>query len=378
VRLKNLFLITLLSMALSLTSVYAASVRIQFDLPYKKGLFSKKPNAKFREQAMQRAALEIWRSYQARLDSSKLAEIEKSRGAIEARLGDFITEITVIEETVNSDTLIVKYDVRGEVNDSLVSSIASELSGKPGTSGSGSLFAFLVVPRMQSDRQTFDATVKTKERAVVSAGVTTRSGDSVTDSENGEGVSAENSESATMEAAAATETSGSTIQKSDDVTWIAVETKGVNAEINKILTEAGYETTAADDLFTADCAESELSSQEIVDDMMSRATMTLSKESRRAITSAVKGCEVTFFATGHMDIDSIMQDEQSGGWRVRVDISIDVKNYEAKLPKNVASVKESTASIGMTQDEARDKALRDAGRRAAEIIVSQLRGKGLK
>ena len=64
---------------------YAASVRVTFDVPYESGWFSNKPSDEFRQKAMGQAKLEVWKSYQGRLDSSKLAEIEKSRSSIEAR-----------------------------------------------------------------------------------------------------------------------------------------------------------------------------------------------------------------------------------------------------------------------------------------------------
>jgi hypothetical protein len=58
-------------------------------------------------------------------------------------------------------------------------------------------------------------------------------------------------------------------------------------------------------------------------------------------------------------------------------VNVQVRDYSAKLPKTVATVQEASASIGVSQDAARDKALKDAGRKAAEIIVSQMRAKGL-
>ena len=78
-----------------------------------------------------------------------------------------------------------------------------------------------------------------------------------------------------------------------------------------------------------------------------------------------------------MDIDSVQKDDQSGGWRVRVSVNVQVKDYASKLPKTVATVQEASSSIGVSQDSARDKALKDAGRKVAEIIVSQMRAKGL-
>jgi|GEM_PF-1205059 len=368
-------LLALVGLVVLSVSAYAASVRVTFDVPYESGFFSNKPNDEFRAKAMKQATLEVWKSYQGRMDTSKLAEVERSRAAIEARLGDFITNVDVLDETVNESSKRVKYTVRAQVNDALVSTIIKGASGAPAASGSGSVFAFLFVPRMQSEAKEFDATVSKTQKVTAAKQVKKLSKESVTETEGG--VTEKSTEGAEAKAAVNVKTSGDTTRKAQETSWVVVEAKGVNAEVSKVLTESGYEPTSADDLFAADCAEKESSSEALIKDMMSRSNLTFSRNVSRMLAQTLNSCEAKFFGVGYMDIDSIQKDDQSGGWRVRVSVNVQVKDYSAKLPKTVATVQEASASIGVSQDAARDKALKDAGRKVAEIIVSQMRAKGL-
>lgn len=373
--------ITTLALSILLTgTAYAASIRVDFDMPYKKGFFKKEPNDKFRAQAMERALSEIWKKYQARLDSTKLSDIEKSREQIESRIPDFISDLKILEEKVDTKALIVSYSVRGNVNDTLVSTIISELSGDSAASGDGSSFAFLFVARRQGSVTEFEAEIsrRAKARGAVQKKTLKTTEDTVSESEEGDGTVEMEAESQGEEVnvGAEIESSGSVTRKADEASWIPIESKGVDAEVNKVLTEAGYEVTPADDLL--ECADSDYTSEDLVTDIMSQSNFRFSKEARGVISDAIKECEVQFFALGYMDVDSIMQDEQSGGWQARVSVNVTVKYYKRRLPKTVATVQESVRQTGVTQDEARDKALREAGRAAAAIIASQMRSKGLQ
>jgi hypothetical protein len=276
---------------------------------------------------------------------------------------------------VNESNKRVKYTVRALVNDALINSIIAQVSGGAKPSGSRSVFAFLFVPRIQSEAKEFDATVSKTNKVTAAKQSKSISKDSVAETEGG--VSEKTVEGEEVKAAVNTKTSGDTTRKAQETSWEVVEAKGVNAEVNKVLTENGFESTSADDMFASDCAEKESSSQELIDDMMSRSNLTFTKKTSRMLSETLRSCEAKFFGVGYMDIDSIQKDDQSGGWRVRVSVNVQVKDYSSKLPKTVATVQEASAGIGISQDAARDKALKDAGRKVAEIIVSQMRAKGL-
>ena len=369
------FLIAIWATLFLSVSTHAASVRVTFDIGYESGLFSSKPDAEFRAKALKQAELEVWKVYQGRMDSSKISDVERHRAVIESRLNDFITNLEIIDESVDESNKRVKYTVRAQVNDTLVGSIIMQASGGAKPSGSGSVFAFLFVPRMQSETTEFDASVSKTAKVTAAKQVKSVSKDSVAEIEGG--VSEKSVEGQEVKAGVNAKTSGETTRKAQETSWVIVEAKGVNAEVNKVLTESGFESTSADDMFAADCAEAESSSQELVDDMMSRSNLTFTKKTSRMLSQTLRSCEAKFFGVGYMDIDSIQKDDQSGGWRVRVSVNVEVKDYSSKLPRTVATVQEASASIGVSQDSARDKALKDAGRRVAEIIVSQMRAKGL-
>ena len=121
-----------------------------------------------------------------------------------------------------------------------------------------------------------------------------------------------------------------------------------------------------------------MEASDLIDDLMSSGKLSFSRKNRRTVNKAMKECEAVYFGYGYMDVDSVMQDPQSGGWAARVSVRAQVMYYKNKLPSREASVQESFRQIGTTYEEARDKALREAGRKVGEIITSQLRAKGLQ
>ena len=110
-------------------AVDAASIKTSFDAPYETGIFSSSPSADFKSKALERGRAEIWKAYQTKLDSTKLADIEKNKVTIEARLSDIITNVLVIDEQVVKDSRIVRYTVRGTINTTLVDTLLQAAGG---------------------------------------------------------------------------------------------------------------------------------------------------------------------------------------------------------------------------------------------------------
>jgi hypothetical protein len=316
--------------------------------------------------------------YQSKLDRSKLQELERNRTEIEARLSDLVTNLTVVDEQVVKDSRIVKYTVRATVNTSLLETLLQSSSGVA-QSGGGSLVGFLFVPRRQAETKEFDATVTKTVRATAAQSTENVNSDEV--SETGGGVEERTTQGTEARTALRTTTSGSTTRRAAQSTWEIVEAIGVDAEVNKVLTESGYEAATFDDILS-ECGKG--SADDIISDLVNSQTMNFGRDNNRIVNEALKECEVRFFGVGFLTIDSIQQDNQSGGWMVRVAVNVNVRDYgpvhagERRVAATVATVQETSSGLGRTQESATDSALQDAGRKAATIISSQLRSKGLR
>jgi hypothetical protein len=360
-------------------SAEAASIRASFDVPYDTGIFSSSPSAEFKSKALERGRTEIWKAYQTKLDSTKLADIERNKAAIETRLSDIVSNVSVVDEQVVKDSRVVKYTVRGTINTTLVDTLLQAAGGGATASGGGSLFGFLFVPRMQAETKEFDATVTKTAKATAAKSRESVTSDQVKEVEGG--VEERTVEGAEVKAGVKSTTSGSTTRKAAQSSWTIVESKGVDAEVNKVLTESGFESSSFNDIL-AECGQG--SADELIEDLVNSKTMNFTRNNIKIVSEALKECEVRFFGVGYLDVDSIQKDDQTGGWLVRVAVNVSVRDYgpvhsgERRVAATVATVQESSSGIGRTQESARDSALQAAGRQAATVVASQLRSKGLK
>ena len=367
------FLLVFLLALIAGGNVLAASLRVDFEVSYESGFFSDKPNDEQRRKALSLAKNEVWKSYLGRQDSSTLAMVEKNKDVFNKRLDEIVTNINIIDEQVNKDTRRIKYTVRAVVNDNIVSSvIASANAGAK--SGEGSPFGFLILPRLQSEAKSFDATVAKKASATTKITTESISADQVKETDGG--ASERNISGDKVSMSMSAKTSGSTTRKAQQVKWKMGDAKDVDASISKYLTEAGYEPSSYADI-AGECGTAK--TQAVRQDLLESETAELSDDVRVQVFAAGRKCELRFFAIGTLDFDSIEQDRNSGGVRARASVNVQVYDVKARLPRKVASVGPvDYYGVGPQEDGARSDAMKKAAKEAALIIVNQLRAKGLQ
>ena len=354
-------------------SVLAASLRVSFEVPYEAGFFSDKPSDEQRRKALSLAKDEVWKSYLGRQDSSTLSMVEKNKDAFTKRLDEIVTGIDILDEQVNKDARRIKYTVRAVVNDNIVSSIISAANAGA-KSGEGSPFGFLILPRLQSEAKSFDATVTKKATATTKMVTESLSADQVKETDGGASERNVSGDKVSMSMSA--KTSGSTVRKAQQVKWKLGDAKDVDASISKYLTESGYEPSSYADI-AAECGTAK--TQAVRQDLLESETAELSDDVRVQVFAAGRKCELRFFAVGTLDFDSIEQDRNSGGVRARASVNIQVYDIKARLPRKVASVGPvEFYGVGPQEDGARSDALKKSAKEAAQIIVNQLRAKGLQ
>lgn len=356
-------------------SVMAANLRVTFEIGYETGFFSDKPNDETRNKIMPTARLEIWKSYVGRQDSSTLALIDKNSALLQSKLDEVVTNIEFVDEQVLQDQKRMKFVVRAVVNDNKVSSIIASASGAP-KSGEGSSFGFLVVPRIQDEVKSFDATLTKKATATTQIVNEKVSAEQV--KETGGGASERSLDGDKVSMTASAKTSGSTIRKSQKVKWRLGEPKDVDANISKVLTEAGFEPSDYASLASDPACASTIKTRQVREEYLA-SEAELDEDVRGQIFQASRKCEVRFFALGTLDFDSIDRDRNSGGWRARATVNIKVHDLSRRGAPAVASVGPvDYYGVGPQEDGARSDALKLAAKEAAQIVVNQMRAKNLR
>ena len=366
---KSLAFGVLLSVA-TLGSAIAASVRTTFEVSYESGFFSDSPNEETRKKVLPAARAEVWKSYVGKQDTSLIRAIEGKREELQKRLDEIVTNVEFIDEQVDKDSKKIRFTVRAVVNDNLVSTLVT--SGGA-ASGAGSSFGFLILPRIQTEAKSFDATVRKKATATTSLVQENIEAEQVKEAEGGASERGVKGDQVTMTASA--KTSGSTTRKAQKVKWGLGDAKDVDANISKYLTESGYEPSAYADV-AAECGS--VKTAEVRADLLASETAELSDDVRKEVFKAMRECEQRFFAIGTLDFDSIEQDRNSGGVRARASVNVQVYELSKRIPRKVASVGPvDYYGVGPREDGARSDALKQAAKEAAQQIVNQLRAKSL-
>lgn len=366
---KSVAVGVLLSIA-TLGGATAASVRTTFEVSYESGFFSDSPNEETRRKVLPTARAEIWKSYVGKQDTSLIRAIEGKREELQKRLDEIVTNIEFIDEQVDKDSKKIRFTVRAVVNDNLVSTLVT--SGGA-ASGAGSSFGFLILPRIQTEAKSFDATVKKKATATTSLVQEKIEAEQVKEAEGGASERGVKGDQVTMTASA--KTSGSTTRRAQKVKWGLGDAKDVDANISKYLTESGYEPSAYADV-AAECGS--VKTAEVRADLLASETAELSDDVRKEVFKAMRDCEQRFFAIGTLDFDSIEQDRNSGGVRARASVNVQVYELSKRIPRKVASVGPvDYYGVGPREDGARSDALKQAAKEAAQQIVNQLRAKNL-
>ena len=362
----------------STATAESVSVRATFEVPYETGIFSDKPSNEFRQAALTKAKAEVWKAYQAKLDSSRQGDVERNRSAIETRLDDLVTNLNMLDEQVLVDAKRVRYTVRASVNSGLLITLLNSSSSQSAGGSLGSQFGFLFIPRKQAEAESFDPNVSKTAKAIQAGSTKRVSKDQVTELEGG--LSEQTLEGVEKKSALQVSKSGSVKRKSQAVTWEVTESKGVVTEVSKVLTEAGFRPASFDKIMS-ECSDTEV--DELIESVTQSKTLNFNRTNNKAVREALQECGIRFFSLGFLDVDSIEPDSQSGGWKVRVAVNVRVSDYgpvwsgAQRIPSDVASIQEFSNGLGRTEEDARDNALREAGRKAALILSSQLRAQGL-
>ena len=357
----------------SLNMAYSASIRVTFDVGFDSGFFSEKPTDESRKKMLPLARMEVWKTYIARQDSALIDIAEKNKETINKRMEDIVTSLEFVDEQIDKNSKRMKITVRATVNDNILNGIIAGASGEVAT-GQGSPFGFLIIPRLQSEATTFDATVKKKASSTAQIKEEKLSAEQVKETDDGS--SERNVDGTKVTTTASAKTSGSVKRKAQEAKWVLGDAKDVDASISKYLTEAGFEPSPYANI-RSKCKT--VKTDEARSDVLSSPSSELSDEVKEAVLDAGEKCKLMLFAIGTLDIDSIESDKNSGGIRARASVNIqviDLRNDNRPILASVGPV--FYYGAGPQEDGAKAEALKLAAKEASTSIVNQLRNKKIK
>ena len=324
------------------------------------------PSAEIKKEAFEKAKLSAFNRYIGTFDKSKLFTYEKIRPEIESNLDRYIIDCKTIDDLFDKKTKIYKVVVEATINSSLVEvEIQKHTDIQQTSDADKSYISFVFVARQEVARKSYNAKVsKVKSHAE-------------SEKEKESSSHSGNSGSATSDYQKMTidKHGGSTLQRSDEIEYDVSNSSEINNAMVKILTEAGYEVVEAE--YLEEETEGLVKVKNFIEDF--RYGSDISGKTKR---NAIKGCrsvEVYYFAIGTMDVGTKDIDPTSGLTRVYVSVNGKVLDLHRRFPKTVASVGPiQFAGLGPNQTVATRNALKLAGEKAAESLVSQMRAKGIK
>ena len=334
----------------------------------------KKVSAEETELAKKNAIQSAWKRYTGKFNVSRMKQYMLIKEDIISTLDDYINDVQVLDNTVDTGTKTLKTVVKISINEVALDAKLSLTSAAGGTaSGEGSYIVAYYITREISSRKKYDAK-ETKITANETAKKATDTMEGGTDT-----ISTSDAEK--------TQSGGSSEQKADKLDYKlatnAVSPSVVTDAMNQILSPAGFEMDDLDaaleiadpnmEFFTIEMATIE---KEFVE------TNRLSRKTRGEINKVIRELEAIGEPAQYLvqiiaDMNLPFQDSVTGNQKVTVSISAQIKDVSQRRAKNVAAFTEQASGTGQDGKSAALNAMKNAATIVAEGIVDQLNAKGI-
>ena len=327
------------------------------------GRYKKKNYPEYKKLAIENARQSAWSRYTASMPQAKQISYQRVAEQLNNDLDRYISNIIVLDETHDKDAKTVDVIVRASINAGAVDVALNMNSAIQQSDGYGSMFSFIFMAREVASIKSYDGKVtkivaldeesSASEKTVVSGG----------------SIAAAQSKSEFSKKT----TGGSTESKADRVIYSVTSAQDIDAAMGEMLSTAGYEVIDYGDV-VSECGGAEPS--DIRDEFSQSDDM--SRQTRKHAIQGARDCEISYFATGTLDVGLRDIDPISGNQRVYVSVRGQVWNITRRLPKKVASVGPIQFSgLGPNQKVAQRNALILASKEAAQSLVNQMNAKGL-
>ena len=359
------FSILLIFLLLS-TNAFAATTQVNgvITLPYKGKLFSNYPSGADKNDAMNKAKLQIWELYTSKFSAAKMNQYLQVKDRFISNVDDYVLNIRVLDEIVDKESKTLTLTVKGTVNETAVNAVFGNLAaaGQQET-GEGSVFTFIFVSRQAVLAKTKDA----KRIDITQAQTASTANESMAASDNSMSSSSDTNSIQKNTTGGSTEISATRRQ------YKIMSSQDINAAMGGVLSTAGFEIIDYDDVvsYCGGVERNVIAEEFKLNDDMSR-------NSRKSAINAAKDCEASLFATGTLDVGVQDIDPTTGQKRVYVSVRGQVWNIMKRLPRKIASVGPVQYSgLGPDDSVAMRNALNFAAEKAAKSIVEQLNAKNI-
>jgi len=332
---------------------------------YQQERYRKSLKAEERQQLINAAKINALDNYVGAFGTSKLKEYEKIRSIVESDLDKFVANVLILSESSDKSTKSHEIVIRATIRENLINNEFSKVSSVANISeDERSYLTFIFLSRKATSVKQYDDKVS-KRVDTTNIEETTQS-EIVTDTEIG--VSAE-----TYKSASST-TGGSTEIKADKISYDVSSSDDINTTVLQVFGDAGYEVVEAE--MVADETGGLMNLDDFINDFSQGED--ISAATRKNAAVGCRDLEIKYFAIGKLDIGQNIKDSVTGLTRVYVNVNAKVYDVSKRFPKTVASVGPVQYSgMGPTQDVAQRNALQQAGQKASNELVSQMRSKNL-
>jgi hypothetical protein len=347
--------------------VWSQAVRVKgvSTFHYESRVFSNDPDAEDMKKALAKAKESAWDTYTSRFNAGRMKQYLQIKDEFQKNINLYITEIRLVNQSVDEDAKKVTTIIRAIINESAVNALFSKFSASGSqATGEGSPFVFLFVARRAASVKSFD-----DKRVKITKSELSRS-----DKERLSANDTTAESSTTNESFSNTASGGSTVKKSAQISYSVSSSQDIDAAMGDVLTSAGFEVISYDDI-VSECGGTE---RKLITNEFKRND-DMSRRSRRAAIKGSRECDVRFFATGTLDMGIRDTDPVTGNKRVVVSVRAQVWNITRRLPRKVASVGPVQFSgLGPDETVAQRNALILAAKNAGQTLVDQMNSKNIR
>ena len=335
-----------------------------------KSNFNNKPKAEDIAAAKTQAVRKAWQSYVGKcMSAGRMQQYIAQQNDILRNLDSYLISKEVAH-SLDKKSKMIAAEALLRVNQPIIDGIFTSTSG--GGDGDGAYMVWIFAAKQavytkESDVTTYDANVSKQSSAKsLNSQETVFAEDDTT-----------TVESTLTETKSKSSSGGETTQRGSERTAVIrefelVSTGEFNTQFSEIMSLNFYEPTDYLDVLDA-CGGEEL---EVVEEELAFDGR-MSRETRRAVVTGLRDCEVAYLAIGTIEVN---QPKVSAveGYTVTVSITGEVLDVSRRLPKKVAAIGPVLGQAGGDEDNIAVKnALTIAGDLAAKEIVSRLNAKGV-
>lgn len=321
-----------------------------------------------KDKAYQKAQESALENYFSERGQADYEAFDSNRDKIMSDIDSFTTGTTVLNEQDQSGMNKYSVSVKVSINETKLNVLmrkSSTVAKAP--PGSKSKIVFIFVGREAASIRSFDARV-VKRTEVNTTGTKSTSGtegESITDSK----ISTNSSRTDNASASIRTETGGSTTRKADDTSYRAFPLSDQRSNITSVFSQAGFK------VIDSDMALSDKDLKAITKDFS--AGNDLSQSTIRGIYQSLRAGGVPVFVLATLTLGAPTIDPSSG--MARAGVRVAARALDVTDGSEISSVPSvNQFGLGQTNDEARDKALKDGSLSAAKEVVSRLNAIGAK